>query len=201
MSHPFYHSPNPVCLTFSRLSPYYAQTVRDLSPLDLDKRIYQAIERLINTIGPPRVALDGCHTPTLYSRFLRSLLAKYMRQGAAMARPPTQQPKTIQSPQYTSSHVVSDSSNHHHTIRPLNSFATGVNIAGTLTFAQLVPRTEVLWLSELMAFLGVQVEAERLNYVLARTVGFIFNIVNGVLYVGADRFAVLLYRALFAVAP
>ena len=124
-----------------------------------------------------------------------------MRQGAAMARPPTQQPKTIQAPQYTSSHVVGDSNNHHHTIRPLNSFATGVNIASTLTFAQSVPRTEVLWLSELMAFLGVQVEAERLNYVLTRTVGFIFNIVNGILYVGADRFVVLLYRALFAVAP
>ena len=58
--------------------------------------------------------------------------------------------RPTQASQYTSSQVVSDSNNHHHTIRPLNSFATGVNIASTLIFAKSVPRTAVLWLSELI---------------------------------------------------
>ncbi|KAH9031018.1 fungal-specific transcription factor domain-containing protein [Lactarius pseudohatsudake] len=64
----------------------------------LETEIYQVIERLINTIGSPQIAIDERHTPMLYSRFLASLLAKHRRDGAARGRlhqqaPPTQQPQ------------------------------------------------------------------------------------------------------------
>jgi len=65
----------------------------------LDTDIYQVIERLINTIGSPQIAIDERHTPKLYSRFLASLLAKHRRDGAAHGRmhqqgPPAQQSQT-----------------------------------------------------------------------------------------------------------
>ena len=61
----------------------------------LEAEIYRVIERLINTIGSPQIAIDERHTPKLYSRFLASLLAKHKRDGAAHGRmhqqgPPTQ---------------------------------------------------------------------------------------------------------------
>jgi hypothetical protein len=61
----------------------------------LEAEIYWVIERLINTIGSPQIAIDERHTPKLYSRFLASLLAKHKRDGAAHGRmhqqgPPTQ---------------------------------------------------------------------------------------------------------------
>ncbi|KAH9009311.1 fungal-specific transcription factor domain-containing protein [Lactarius hengduanensis] len=52
----------------------------------LETEIYQVIERLINTIGSPQIAIDERHTPMLYSRFLASLLAKHRRDGAARGR-------------------------------------------------------------------------------------------------------------------
>jgi hypothetical protein len=66
----------------------------------LDTEIYRVIERLINTIGSPQIAIDERHTPKLYSRFLASLLAKHKRDGAAalghrdQQGPPTQQVQT-----------------------------------------------------------------------------------------------------------
>jgi hypothetical protein len=58
----------------------------------LEAEIYRVIERLINTIGSPQIAIDE---RKLYSRFLASLLAKHKRDGAAHGRmhqqgPPTQ---------------------------------------------------------------------------------------------------------------
>jgi hypothetical protein len=71
----------------------------------LEAEIYQVIERLINTIGSPQIAIDERHTPMLYSRFLASLLAKHKRDGAARGRMPQQGPPT-QQPQASSSAPV-----------------------------------------------------------------------------------------------
>jgi len=49
---------------------------------NLEAEIYHIIERLINTIGSPQIAIDDRHTPKLYSRFLANLLAKHKRDGA-----------------------------------------------------------------------------------------------------------------------
>ena len=43
----------------------------------LHEGIIQHVESLINVLGSNDVALDGRHTPALYSRFLSSLLAKH----------------------------------------------------------------------------------------------------------------------------
>ena len=100
----------------SHLPPLYSVTLSDaviftpqllrpecsrfISP-GLEAEIYQVIERLINTIGSPQVAIDERHTPMLYSRFLARLLAK-RGDGAAHGRmhqqgPPTQQPQASSS--------------------------------------------------------------------------------------------------------
>ncbi|KAF8212315.1 hypothetical protein K438DRAFT_1566839 [Mycena galopus ATCC 62051] len=44
---------------------------------DTQRDIVRLVSRLINVLGSDGVALDGRHTPALYSRFLSSLLAKY----------------------------------------------------------------------------------------------------------------------------
>ncbi|KAJ6502622.1 hypothetical protein C8R45DRAFT_626817 [Mycena sanguinolenta] len=44
---------------------------------DTRKDIVHLVKRLINVLGSDGVALDGRHTPALYSRFLSSLLDKY----------------------------------------------------------------------------------------------------------------------------
>ena len=54
----------------------------------LETEIYRAIDRLINTIGSPQVAIDEHHTPMLYSRFLAGLLAKHMRDKPALIQRP-----------------------------------------------------------------------------------------------------------------
>ncbi|KAI9459822.1 hypothetical protein F5148DRAFT_1150807 [Russula earlei] len=58
----------------------------------LETEVYHVIERLIATIGSPRIAIDERHTPKLYSRFLASLLAKRKRDGMAQGRIPQQGP-------------------------------------------------------------------------------------------------------------
>jgi hypothetical protein len=104
------------------------------------------IERLINTIGSPQIAIDERHTPKLYSRFLASLLAKHRRDGAALGRmhqqgPPTQQLQTgsstpvYQQPQQQQQQQRQPPS---HNATP-NSFATGVGGANAPTLAQSVP--------------------------------------------------------------
>ena len=68
----------------------------------LEDEIYQLIERLVNTIGSPQIAVDERHAPMLYSRFLARLLSKHKRDGAEHGRmrqqgPPTQQPQASSS--------------------------------------------------------------------------------------------------------
>jgi hypothetical protein len=72
-------------------------------PQGLESDIYEVIERLINTIGSPQIAIDERHTPKLYSRFLASLLAKHKRDGAAHGRMPQQGPPTQQQQMPTNS--------------------------------------------------------------------------------------------------
>ena len=61
----------------------------------LHEGIIQDVEGLINVLGSTDVALDGRHTPALYSRFLSSLLAKH-RDNYSFAfsdsRPPHNEP-------------------------------------------------------------------------------------------------------------
>jgi len=101
----------------------------------LEAEIYQVIERLINTIGSPQIAIDERHTPMLYSRFLASLLAKHKRDGAARGRmhqqgPPPQQPQTgsnapvYQQPQQQTTQQAPSSQSHTTTS---SSFQTGSN--------------------------------------------------------------------------
>jgi hypothetical protein len=52
----------------------------------LDTEIYRDIERLINTLGSPQIAIDARHTPRLYSRFLANLLAEHMRDNPALTQ-------------------------------------------------------------------------------------------------------------------
>lgn len=40
-------------------------------------RIIETVEKLVNTLSSPRVAVDERHTPMLYARFLAGLLSKY----------------------------------------------------------------------------------------------------------------------------
>lgn len=49
------------------------------SLIDAEKRTYiiDLVERLVDTLKSPRIAVDVRHTPMLYSRFLAGLLAKY----------------------------------------------------------------------------------------------------------------------------
>ena len=64
----------------------------------LESEISRVIERLINTLGSPQIAIDERHTPKLYSRFLASLLAKHKRDVAAHGRMPQHGPPTQQMP-------------------------------------------------------------------------------------------------------
>ncbi|KAH9162835.1 fungal-specific transcription factor domain-containing protein [Lactarius sanguifluus] len=99
----------------------------------LETEIYQVIERLINTIGSPQIAIDERHTPMLYSRFLASLLAKHRRDGAAHGRlhqhgPPTQQPQVSSTgaPAYQQQRQTTQQGPPSHSANP-SSFATGGN--------------------------------------------------------------------------
>lgn len=99
------------------------------------------IERLINTIGSPQIAIDERHTPKLYSRFLASLLAKHKRDGAALGRmhqqgPPAQQMQTGSSTPVYQQPQQRQPPSHNATS---NSFATGVGGANAPTLAQSVP--------------------------------------------------------------
>jgi hypothetical protein len=64
----------------------------------LESEISRVIERLINTLGSPQIAIDERHTPKLYSRFLARLLAKPKRDVAAHGRMPQHEPPTQQMP-------------------------------------------------------------------------------------------------------
>ncbi|KAJ6547487.1 fungal-specific transcription factor domain-containing protein [Mycena capillaripes] len=55
------------------LRPRFLPLVKE----DIQQDIVRLVSRLINVLGSDSVALDGRHTPALYSRFLSSLLAKY----------------------------------------------------------------------------------------------------------------------------
>jgi len=55
------------------LRPRFLPLVKE----DTQRDIVRLVSRLINVLGSDSVALDGRHTPALYSRFLSSLLAKY----------------------------------------------------------------------------------------------------------------------------
>ncbi|KAH9030570.1 fungal-specific transcription factor domain-containing protein [Lactarius deliciosus] len=108
----------------------------------LESEIYQVIERLINTIGSPQIAIDERHTPMLYSRFLASLLAKHRRDGAARGRshqqgPPTQQPQvgSTSAPVYQQQRQTTQQAPPSHSANP-SSFATG---GGNPTTVQDVP--------------------------------------------------------------
>ncbi|KAH9051379.1 fungal-specific transcription factor domain-containing protein [Lactarius deliciosus] len=98
----------------------------------LESEIYQVIERLINTIGSPQIAIDERHTPMLYSRFLASLLAKHRRDGSARGRQhqqglPTQQPQAGSSaPAYQQQRQTAQQAPPSHSASP-SSFATGGN--------------------------------------------------------------------------
>ncbi|KAF9532237.1 hypothetical protein CPB83DRAFT_807430 [Crepidotus variabilis] len=48
-----------------------------LLDLDLKREIVSLVSRLISVLGSSDVALDGRHTPALYSRFLASLMSKH----------------------------------------------------------------------------------------------------------------------------
>ena len=113
----------------------------------LDTEIYQVIERLINTIGSPQIAIDERHTPKLYSRFLASLLAKHKRDGASIGRmhqqgPPTQQVQTgsstpVYQPPPPQQQQQQQQPPSHNTTS--SSFATGVSGANAPTLAQSAP--------------------------------------------------------------
>ncbi|KAJ7156049.1 fungal-specific transcription factor domain-containing protein [Mycena crocata] len=55
------------------LRPKFLPLVKE----DTQRDIVHLVNRLINVLGSDSVALDGRHTPALYSRFLSSLLSKY----------------------------------------------------------------------------------------------------------------------------
>ncbi|KAJ7709979.1 fungal-specific transcription factor domain-containing protein, partial [Mycena rosella] len=58
---------------FLLLRPRFLPLVKE----DTQQHIVRLVRRLIDVLGSDSVALDGRHTPALYSRFLSSLLAKY----------------------------------------------------------------------------------------------------------------------------
>jgi hypothetical protein len=53
---------------------------------DQEAEIFDLINRLIQTLSSPEVAVDDRHTPKLYARFLASLLARHRRDGASIGR-------------------------------------------------------------------------------------------------------------------
>ncbi|KAI9439194.1 fungal-specific transcription factor domain-containing protein [Lactarius indigo] len=106
----------------------------------LETEIYQVIERLINTIGSPQIAIDERHTPMLYSRFLASLLAKHKRDGVARGRLHQQgrrrnSHKRARVVRCTSSSGRRPNKRHRRTVQARLRFATG----GTPTTMQDVP--------------------------------------------------------------
>jgi hypothetical protein len=44
--------------------------------------VFDLIERLIQTLSSPEIAIDARHTPKLYARFLAGLLSRYHRNDA-----------------------------------------------------------------------------------------------------------------------
>ncbi|KAF7305162.1 hypothetical protein MKEN_01231400 [Mycena kentingensis (nom. inval.)] len=65
-----------------------------------EKRVFNLIGRLIQTLSSPEVAIDDRHTPKLYARFLAGLLSKHRRDGASVGRmqahsPPSHQSATV----------------------------------------------------------------------------------------------------------
>ncbi|KAJ7740684.1 fungal-specific transcription factor domain-containing protein [Mycena maculata] len=67
----------------------------------VQRDIVRLVSRLVNILGSDSVALDGRHTPALYSRFLSSLLAKYNVFPVRDDSPPTDDVKFY--PQFASS--------------------------------------------------------------------------------------------------
>jgi hypothetical protein len=92
---------------------------------NLEAEICHSIERLINTIGSPQIAIDERHTPKLYSRFVASLLAKHKRDGAARGRLHKQESSTPQRQQQPTP------------VPSSTSFATGVSNASIHDSPQL----------------------------------------------------------------
>lgn len=84
-------------LTWPFLQLLRLECSRFITP-GLESDIYRIIERLINTLASPQIAIDERHTPKLYSRFLASLLAKHKRDGAGHGRMPQQGPPPQQMP-------------------------------------------------------------------------------------------------------
>ncbi|KAI9507313.1 hypothetical protein F5148DRAFT_1206217, partial [Russula earlei] len=60
-------------------SAFMLKLLRPVYHPGLETEVYQVIERLMATIWSPQIAIDECHTPMLYLRFLASLLAKHKR--------------------------------------------------------------------------------------------------------------------------
>jgi hypothetical protein len=60
----------------------------------LEVEIYRVLERLINTIGSPQIAIDERHNSKAVLALPASSLAKHKRDGAARGRMPQQGPPT-----------------------------------------------------------------------------------------------------------
>ncbi|THH20668.1 hypothetical protein EW146_g709 [Bondarzewia mesenterica] len=54
---------------------------------EIHRSIIKVVRQLINVLGSKQVALDGRHTPALYSKFLSNLLEKYDHQPAVTEGP------------------------------------------------------------------------------------------------------------------
>jgi hypothetical protein len=145
----------------------------------LEAEIYQVIERLINTIGSPQIAIDERHTPKLYSRFLASLLAKHKRDGVANGRMPQQGPPTEQMPTGSNTPVYQQQQQQQqaptHSTNT-NSFTTSVNNAGAPELAQSVAlNTGVTAPSELADAVPASANGTG-NYVLGESTDFTFGV-------------------------
>lgn len=57
-----------------------------------EDEIFQLIQRLIQTLQSPEIAIDERHTPRLHARFLTLLLSRYKRDVATSGRLHTQPP-------------------------------------------------------------------------------------------------------------
>ncbi|KAJ7452500.1 fungal-specific transcription factor domain-containing protein [Mycena galericulata] len=68
------------------LRPRFLPLVKE----ETQREIVRLVTRLIDVLGSDGVALDGRHTPALYSRFLSSLLAKYNDFPLRDDSPPTE---------------------------------------------------------------------------------------------------------------
>jgi hypothetical protein len=142
------------------------------------------IERLINTIGSPQIAIDERHTPKLYSRFLASLLAKHKRDGAALGHMHQEGPPTQQLPTGSSTPVYQQPPPQQQQQQPpshtttSNSFTTGVSGASAPTVAQSVPlNSGVTAQSELIDALPANTNGSGTgNYVLDQTTDFAFGV-------------------------